>query len=52
MTARSASLNTVRAVRMANWGFTHHHIYIVSGIQIRIQEERGDFYPEAKAPAA
>jgi hypothetical protein len=52
MTVRSASLNTVHAVRMANCGLIHHYIYIVCGIQIRIQEGRGDFYPEAKAPAA
>jgi hypothetical protein len=52
MTVRSASLNTVRAVRMANWGFTHHHIYIVSGLEIRIQEGGGDLYAEAKASAA
>jgi len=34
---------------MANWRLTDHHLYIVSGIQIRIQEGSGDFYPEAKS---
>jgi hypothetical protein len=50
MTVRSASLNTVCAVRMVNWGLTHHRVYIVSGIQVRIQEGRGDFYTDAKHP--
>jgi len=49
MTGRSASLNAVRAVRLANWELTDHLLCIVSGIQIRVQEGRGDFYPEAKA---
>jgi len=49
MTGRWVSLNAVRAVRMADWRLTDHHLYIVSGIQIRIQEGRGDFYPEVKA---